>query len=225
MESMSFLLNNKVYKVSIKRAKRNNFKFYLIIKKGKLIASVPYFVTNKMIKEFIEEHIKDCVNYLENKTSLFSIKEKFIFLRRKKYQLLISTGFKKNSYEISDNCVYLETKNNTKFEIEKIIKEILKAITLKYVFKKLSFFEQKMNLKKHDFSVSYRKSFWGKNYISKNKISFNSKLSHFKEEITDYIIIHELCHDKVPNHSKDFWKIVEKYKPNFEEMNEKLKKI
>ena len=225
MKSMNFSFKNKVYKVSIKKSKIKNL--YLRVKNGNIIASVPRLASKKLIKEFVEKNIENCVNHLEKIKSnfLYSTGQKFLFLREKKYQILILKGFKNNSYKIIDDNLYLETKNGTKLEVENLIKKILEIITFNYVFKKIPFFEQKMNLQKHDFKVSYRKSYWGKNFINKNIISFSSNLSHLREELTDYIIVHELTHNIFPNHSKDFWKIVEKYKPNFKELNKKLKDI
>lgn len=223
MKSMNFLVKNKIYKVLIKKSKIKNL--YLRIKDKNIVASVPNLVSEKKIKEFIEKNIEKCINYLEKRkfNSLYSIKENFIFLRNKKYQIVILKDFKKNSYKIVNNNLYLKIKKETR--IEKIIKEILKEITFKYVFNKISFFEQKMNLENHDFKVLYKKTSWGTNFVGKNRISFSSRLSHLEEEYTDYIIVHELSHSIFANHSKDFWKIVEKFKPNFKELNKKLKNI
>ena len=223
MESMNFLVKNKIYKVLIKKSKIK--RLYLRVKNEEIIASVPLLAPKKIIREFIEKNIEKCISYLEKRklNSLYSIKENFIFLRGKKCQIIILLGFKKNNYEIVDNKLYLKIKKGTK--IEELIKEILKEITFKYVTNKIHFFEQKMNLKNHDFIVSYKKSSWGTNFVGKNKISFSSRLSHFEEKYTDYIIVHELSHSIHANHSKDFWKIVEKFKPNFKELKKKFKNI
>ena len=49
------------------------------------------------------------------------------------------------------------------------------------------------------------KTRWGVCNRSNNTITLNSEL--LKKEITllDYVIVHEMCHFKHPNHSKDFW--------------------
>jgi len=43
-------------------------------------------------------------------------------------------------------------------------------------------------------------------------------------KVIDYVILHELCHLKVPNHSKKFWIEVKKVFPDFKECKGWFKK-
>lgn len=38
-----------------------------------------------------------------------------------------------------------------------------------------------------------------------------------------YVILHELCHIKHMNHSKEFWKLIEKYMPEYKEIQKEFK--
>ena len=42
-------------------------------------------------------------------------------------------------------------------------------------------------------------------------------------ELMDYVIIHELCHRKYMNHSKEFWDEVSRYCPDYAAKRQKLK--
>jgi hypothetical protein len=41
--------------------------------------------------------------------------------------------------------------------------------------------------------------------------------------VIDYVIVHELAHTKIKNHSKDFWKLVESILPKYKDSKGWLK--
>ncbi len=57
----------------------------------------------------------------------------------------------------------------------------------------------------------------------RNNINLNINLMNYDFDVIDYVILHELAHTKIKNHSKDFWSEVEKYCPNYKELRKKLK--
>lgn len=63
---------------------------------------------------------------------------------------------------------------------------------------------------------------WGT--CSKNKnITINFKLIKYSKSAIRYVILHELCHLKYMNHSKDFWNLVGKYMPDYKEIKVEFK--
>ena len=66
------------------------------------------------------------------------------------------------------------------------------------------------------------KSKWG-SCDSRGTIAFNLNLIKAPQPIVDYVVIHELCHMIQPNHSKNFWKEVEKYDASYKEHRAWLK--
>jgi len=71
-------------------------------------------------------------------------------------------------------------------------------------------------------TIRSQKTRWG-SCSANSVLSFNYRLLRFDEKVIDYVIIHELCHLKELNHSKKFWKLVEKYCPNYKSLKRKLK--
>ena len=47
-------------------------------------------------------------------------------------------------------------------------------------------------------------------------ITFNPTIAAYGQNIIDYLVIHEFCHLKYKIHSKGFWKMIEKYCPDYE---------
>jgi predicted metal-dependent hydrolase len=71
--------------------------------------------------------------------------------------------------------------------------------------------------------VRASKSRWG-SCSSKGKISISSELIKLDEKFYEYIIIHELCHLKHPNHGSGFYKLLEELLPDYKEVRKELRK-
>jgi predicted metal-dependent hydrolase len=82
--------------------------------------------------------------------------------------------------------------------------------------------------KSHGFSynkifVRSLKSRWG-SCSHKNNISLNMKLVVLPEELLDYVILHELVHTRIGNHSSDFWKELNRLVGNAKALDLRLKR-
>lgn len=61
-----------------------------------------------------------------------------------------------------------------------------------------------------------QKTRWG-SCSSSGSINYNWRIVMAPPEVIDYLVIHELCHLRVPNHSQEFWQLVGRFSPNFKE--------
>ncbi|WP_017732541.1 M48 family metallopeptidase [Nafulsella turpanensis] len=62
---------------------------------------------------------------------------------------------------------------------------------------------------------------WG-SCTESNNIILNTKAVKLPFTLIDYIIVHELCHTRVKNHSKEFWAELARHIPNWKELDEKV---
>jgi len=59
-----------------------------------------------------------------------------------------------------------------------------------------------------------QRSRWG-SCSTRGTLSFNWRLVLAPFDVLDYVVVHELCHLREPNHSRRFWKLVEQRRPDW----------
>ena len=82
------------------------------------------------------------------------------------------------------------------------------------ILDRLQFYNQDNYFTYQRVSIRDQKRCWG-SCSSKGNLNFSYKLLFLPACLRDYIIVHELCHLKVLNHSANFWQTVEMRRPDF----------
>lgn len=209
---MTITIKDKIFNVFITR--KNNKNMYLRVKKDGIYITCNYFVTNNMIKSFIEKNEDDIIRMNETVQRKEKKNEEFYYLGNKYDVVILNTVSK---IEFVDNQVFVKNKTylNTflKNECERIFNERVKIC--------YNLFEEDIPYPKVMIGKMKRK--WG--YCNKKQelIKLNFELIKYSIDEIDYVIIHELCHFLEFNHSKNFWNYVKKYKPNYKENTRVLK--
>ncbi len=70
--------------------------------------------------------------------------------------------------------------------------------------------------------IKDQKTRWG-SCSSLNNLNFSWRLIMAPPEVLDYVVVHELCHLTHMNHSKDFWGMVARIMPGYQESKRWLK--
>ncbi len=96
-----------------------------------------------------------------------------------------------------------------------------RALTL--VQERLEHFHRFYHLEWNKISIRNQKSRWG-SCSRKGNLNFNYKIVLLPQHLADYIIVHELCHLGVFNHSITFWDLVAKTLPDHRALRRELRK-
>ena len=91
------------------------------------------------------------------------------------------------------------------------------------VEERLLHFNRLYNFKWNRVAIRNQRSRWGSCSRSKN-LSFNYRIALLPPRLADYIIVHELCHLGVLNHSAKFWNLVAQAMPDFRALRTELQK-
>jgi predicted metal-dependent hydrolase len=70
--------------------------------------------------------------------------------------------------------------------------------------------------------IGGQRTLWG-SCSPRGTLSFNWRLALAPPEVLDYVVVHELCHLRVPNHSHQFWALVERHRPQWRRQREWLR--
>ncbi|MDO8552655.1 MAG: M48 family metallopeptidase [bacterium] len=89
---------------------------------------------------------------------------------------------------------------------------------------RIEHFNRSYNFNFNSVNIRNQKTRWG-SCSKKGNLNFNYKIALLPERLSDYIIVHELCHLGEFNHSKKFWRLVTKTMPDHANLRKELKKI
>ena len=108
----------------------------------------------------------------------------------------------------------LEFKDNGKQRRNQIDRPRLFEKAKKFLPRRMKRISAKLGIKPKKIIVKSLKNRWGST-TKEGIINLNYHLIKAPKEIIDYIMIHELCHLKVKEHNRKFWRMVEKYDTDF----------
>lgn len=102
-------------------------------------------------------------------------------------------------------------KKQLEFEDRKrIVPSTRKLVTEKYLYNRTMKLASKIGVKPSKIIIKKLKSRWG-SATKNNVVTLNLALVTMPRKVIDYVIIHELCHLVIRNHSFRYWNLVRKY--------------
>lgn len=87
---------------------------------------------------------------------------------------------------------------------------------------RLDHFAPQLDVQWRKLSLSSASTRWG-SASTNGTIRLNWRLMHFKPEVIDYVVVHELSHLRVMDHSPRFWATVRSVMPGYADLRAQLK--
>ena len=126
--------------------------------------------------------------------------------------LQVSTGKVKLACE--DQVLIFSGKIKDMRDCEDALKDWLKHKARLHLIPLLDRLSELTGLQHRGVSIRYQQTRWG-SCSEKGDISLNARLLYQPRDVVRYVLIHELCHLQEMNHSRAFWRLVERFEPQY----------
>ncbi|MBQ1477345.1 MAG: DUF45 domain-containing protein [Erysipelotrichaceae bacterium] len=222
-------INGLYFNVEITR--RSGMKYLRMRLRGNtILVSCSKFLPEAEIYRFIMEK-KDWIYKAYYKSTLDKERSPMyrggesFYIFGKPYRFLFSIG--ENSWSLSEDTLYLSYKEDDREkalrwlykQLDRRLLQEAEAIMKEYLFLLQDYgYHQIPELK-----AKVLKSKWGVCYTRENRIAISSYLIHYPVKCLRYIILHEMTHFLVPNHSRRFYAIIQSHMPDYKEVMKQLK--
>ncbi len=172
----------------LERSPRRKHTYITIQKDGSVVVRANMTISDAAIDAFVEEKRR----WIEEKVQRF---QKAKEVQQKGFYLLGELHAREGRTEEELDRLYRNT-----------AREIIPPLVTEYS-EKMGLFPTRITFRKN-------RSRWG-SCSSTNSLSFNTQLAQTPHAFIEYVVVHELAHILHKNHSRDFWRLVERYLPDY----------
>ena len=224
-------MRKEISGISIEIIKKNikNMHLYVQPPDGRVQVSAPLNLSDESIMMFVRTKIgwikrqQEKFKNQPRQTERQYVSGESFYVLGKQYYLQVGYSHKGNSLVLSgDKAILTVRKESTVKQRETFVREWYRGILKVEIEKYLPKLEKKTGLYCDSWQTKYMTTRWGTCNPNTKKLWFNLQLAKKPVECIEYVILHELAHLKVNNHSDEFVAILDKHMPYWRETKRKL---
>ena len=224
---------NRIY-YTLHKTKRKTIGI-IVDKNGEVKVHAPFCVSEKQVCEAVKKKadwiIKKVNEVTERNLNVecrqFVSGEKFLYLGKEYTLEIVEKDLSKSEVLILEDtmAVYISKGLYAESRKQAIKEALIKWYRQRFaeiVKERIEKYSLQLKVAPCKVVIKDQKTRWG-SCSKKGNINLNWRLVMAPIDIIDYVVVHELCHLKFMNHSKDFWNLVKSILPNYTEGREWLK--
>ena len=204
----------------VKSRKRRKTLTLKVDRDGKVVMHVPYYTSQVEIERFIKEKTDWLRKKLDEKEqhkhlaspARFLPGERFLYLGERYPLEYRPTNGRRALIALNHGVFYLD--ENHVRRAKELFAKWYKERAREIFEERVRYYSTKLKLYPADVKVTSARSRYG-SCSAVNKLSFSFRLVMAPYAMIDYVILHELAHIKVKNHSKKFWDFMEEIMPDY----------
>lgn len=216
------LLRNRSEIITYTVNKNISNNMYISVQNGEVVVQAPWYFSRNQIQEVVEEKKR----WILEKIKEYEVKkEEYVnsgivkILGRNCSLKIRYKNIKTLNVNIEDEVIKIELPNKYKKvnndEVLKLLtQKIYNVIAEREVERAMEKTRILLGYAPEDYKIERMKNTLGK--CDNGTIIINPDIVKYKEEIIDYIVLHEFIHLKNKTHSKRFYEKLKQYEPNYE---------
>jgi len=213
-------IGEKEFSIEINRKRVQTMRLR-IVEKNKIVVNIPWLMPLMVVKKFIKDNENWILRQnekIKKKKNLSTIKK--ISILGEIYEVELKKSLR-DSLVILDKKIFINFSKKT--EIKKIIDKKMRILASKLIKERTWELARKYNLHYGKVGIKNQSSRYG-SCSGRGSLNFNWQIILFPVDKFEHVILHELTHLTVKNHSRAFWELLGKYDSNWRENNQWLKK-
>jgi len=215
---------------TIERSRRRTMSI-IIRRDGKVAAKVPLRTTEAAVESFVKskqgwilKHVERIGRVFDQQKRSYTNGEMHSFLGGQLPLRIRETG--RNYAYLDEGALHIECKGSwDPSKGEAVLNSLYKKLAYNIFIERLAILLEKFsayNFKPTGLKVRTTISRWG-SCSAKGSITLSTNLVKRREELIDYVILHELCHLYHRNHGPHFYKLLEEVCPDYRKIRKELK--
>lgn len=210
---MFFQYDGNDYEILVDKKKGTKNTYIRVKQDLKIYITTNIFTSDKMIVKLVEENKKSISRMIDNQLRKIESNDGFYYLG-KKYEIVYveycDISFGEQKVFLNKN---LDIDSWYKRKAKSVFKERLDAIYNRF----------SKNIPYPALRIRKMTTRWGVCNTKSKTVTLNLELMKRDLKYLDYVIVHELSHLIHPNHSKNFWELVEENCPSYKQIKKEMK--
>lgn len=149
--------------------------------------------------------------------------EAFLYMGRNySLQILIDEKVTFPEAKLRNGKLYVTNNNHQEEPIRRAIENWYRDKAKERIRERISYYQSQFDIKPQRVMIKDQQKRWG-SCTKDQQLFFNWKCIMAPSPVLDYIVVHEMCHMVYMNHSKEFWSLLKRVLPDYEQRKEWLK--
>lgn len=149
--------------------------------------------------------------------------ESFIYMGRNySLQIVVDESIRMPEAKLWRGKFFVHVKGNDSDQIRLALENWYRDKAKEKIKERIAYYQNCFDEKPRRIVIKDQQKRWG-SCTKNNELLFNWKCIMAPSPVLDYIVVHEMCHMVHMNHSKEFWQLVKKVLPDYEQRKEWLK--